>query len=300
MNYVDYWKLKDKPFESTRDTKFFFLSENHAEALERLLYVIRDRNMIFGLLTGDIGSGKTTTKTMLEHHLLKENFEVVSIENACFPFHPTLIEIVSQLQNQRIDIKENDEYTAMNMLKDHLVKIVIENNRHLVILLDEAHQLDNDCLDKIKNLTNICGEDENYITILLIGQPELKARIRSLPQLDQRVGLRYHLKHLPSKEVRDYINSRLKVAGATNDEIFSDEAVDLIYQATRGIPRDINRISKLALDNAFSLKKKNVSGSIIKSIFKDTNLQSRTSEDLGKTDPLSNFSKSNTIAEFNN
>ncbi len=87
MDYIGYWKLKDKPFENTRNSKFFYSSENHAEALERLLYIIRNRNMNFGLLTGEIGSGKTITKTVLEHQLLKENFEVVSIENSCFPFH---------------------------------------------------------------------------------------------------------------------------------------------------------------------------------------------------------------------
>lgn len=290
MNYLDYWKLKDKPFEGTRNTKFFFASESHAEALERLLYIIRDRNMNFGLLTGDIGSGKTITKTILEHQLLKENFEVVSIENACFPFHPTLIEIVSQLKNRKIDIKENDEYAAMNILKDLLVKIVIENDRHLVILLDEAHQLEKACLDKIKNLTNICSEDENYLTIILIGQPELKALIRSLPQLDQRVSLRYHLKYLPLKEVKDYINHRLRVAGCDNYAIFSNETIDLIYNATSGIPREINRVCRLALDSAFSDKKTQVSESIVISIIKDINIQSSTSNDLGKTDPLYNKS----------
>lgn len=286
MNYLDYWKLKDKPFEGTRNTRFFFPGENHVEALERLLYIIRDRNMNFGLLTGDIGSGKTIIKTILEHHLLKEDFEVVSIENACFPFHPTLIEIVSQLKNQKVDIKENDEYAAMNILKELLVKIVIENNRHLVILLDEAHQLDKACLDKIKNLTNICSEDENYITIILIGQPELKALIRSLPQLDQRVSLRYHLKYLPPQEVKGYIDHRLKVAGGPKNEIFSDGVVNLIYKSTNGIPREINRICRLALDSAFAVKERNVSEPIVKAIFKDINLQSSTADDLGKVDPL--------------
>ncbi len=286
MNYLNYWKLKDKPFESTRNSKFFFPSHNHAEALERLLYIIRDRNMNFGVLTGEIGSGKTITKTILEHQLLKENFEVVSIENACFPFHPILIEIVSQLKKCKVNMKEHDEYAAINMLKEHLVKIVIEKNNHLVILMDEAQQLEKACLDKLKNLTNISSEGENYMTIILIGQPELKATIRSLPQLDQRVSLRYHLKHLPVDEIRDYVNHRLKVAGCNDLSIFTDEAIRTLYKVTHGIPREINRLCRLALDSAFSVKHQKISESIVISISKDINLQSSTSDDLGKIDPL--------------
>jgi len=284
MDILNYWQLREKPFESTRNSKFFFPSQNHSEALDRLLYVIRDGNMNIGILTGEIGCGKTITKTALEHQLLNENFQVVSIENSCFPFHPTLIEILSQLKNIKVDMKENDEYTAMNMLKELLVKIVIEKKRHLVILMDEAQQLKNETLDKIKNLTNICSEVENYLTIVLIGQPELRGRIKSLPQFDQRVSLRYHLKHLPDEEIKDYIYHRLRVAGCDNKAVFTKAAIDLICEATNGIPREINRICKLSLDTAFAFNENNISKTIVNSIVKDINFHGNASEHLDKTD----------------
>jgi len=301
VKYLEYWELADEPFENTRNTKFFFPSHNHVEAFERLLYVTRNRNMNFGLLTGEIGSGKTITKTILERQLLKEGFEVVSIENSGFSFFNILIEIISQLKYYKAEIKENDEYSALKLLKKYLVNIVIENNRHLVILLDEAQQLERGCLDKIKNLTNICSEVENYMSIILIGQPELKLLIRSLPQVDQRVTLKYHLKHLPKKEVKDYICHRLKVAGCDNNALFTDEAIELINNSTDGIPREINRICRLALDTAFSRNDRHVSKSVVSAIVKDINLQGSTSEDLGKINSLYYKSpKSGTLPQSEN
>lgn len=284
MDYLTYWKLKDKPFEDTRNTKFFFPGENHSAALTGLLYLTQNWNMNFGLLTGESGSGKTMIRTILEHRLHSENFKVVSLENSYYPFHHLLMKIINQLAGKNMLDKASDEYHTMNMFKELLFTTVIEHHLQLVILLDETHQLRKECLAKLKNLTDIDSEEENFISIILFGQPELKSLIRSIPQLDQRVSVRFHLNYLPANEIKDYINHRLSVAGCPNENIFIDKAIEYIYEGTRGIPREINRIARIALDHARSLGLQRVTESIIRDVLKDINLQSAISEDPGKTE----------------
>jgi general secretion pathway protein A len=237
------------PFDSTRDTRYFFPSAGHAEALSRLTFLADDRNMGMGLLTGEIGSGKTLLRTVLHAHLSPQSHVRVSIENGLLDFDDLLLEILSQIQAQRLRAADYpDRYTRLAAFKRLLTEQIVGRDRHLVILLDEAQQLDTRCLDAIKGLTNISSERQNYLTVILIGQPELRGHLRQIPQVDQRVSLRFHLTALTADETREYVRHRLNVAGYSGAFPFDDEALDILFRASRGIPREVNRICKIALE----------------------------------------------------
>jgi general secretion pathway protein A len=241
------------PFDSTRDTRYFFPSAGHAEALSRLLFLADDRNMGMGLLTGEIGSGKTLLRTVLHSRLSPEANVRVSIENGLLDFDDLLLEILSQVQSQRLRSSDYpDRYSRLAAFKRLLTEQIVARDRHLVILLDEAQQLDPGCLDAIKGLTNISSERQNYLTVILIGQPELRGHLRQIPQVDQRVSLRFHLTALTADETREYVRHRLTVAGYRGALPFDDEALDLLFRASRGIPREVNRICKIALEHVLA------------------------------------------------
>ncbi|MBD3346854.1 MAG: AAA family ATPase [Chitinivibrionales bacterium] len=261
MNCIEYWGLKEEPFEELCDTHFYFESDDHREALDRLLYVVNDRNMNMCLLTGEVGSGKTITKNVLRGSLPRRDFEVISFENSNLNFDDILYDICNRIsfQDARISMAEEsslpsrgDKYMLMNYLKKTLETLVYEERRHMVLIFDEAQQLSDETLDEIKNLTNISSETENYLTIFLIGQPELRQKIAGLRQVDQRIFLRFHLNNLDYNNTIKYIQHRLRVAGLENRTIFTSLGFELIFRSTAGVPREINRLCKLAINYGFA------------------------------------------------
>lgn len=262
--------LRAQPFDNTRDTNYFFASSGHAEALARLTFLIEDRNMGIGLLTGEIGCGKTITRTMLHRQLAKPAHAVVSLENCLLEFDDLLLEIISQLRGKRADAVElPDRYSRLAAFKQLLMRRIAEAGRHLVILLDEAQQLDAASIEALKGLTNIASERQNFLTLVLIGQPELRGTLRQLPQVDQRVGLRYHLNALSHDETRSYLEHRLQVAGLAGPAPFDAGAVQCLFEASGGVPREINRICKLALEHARASGMANLDAHAIRSITGD-------------------------------
>lgn len=260
MGYIEYWKLKERPFEEVCDTRFYFESDDHREALDRMLYVVNDRNMKMGLLTGEIGSGKTITKQVFKSSLTRQTFEVIDFENSHFPFADILFDIVSRItfRDARMAMHDgavpsrDDKYALIASLKRKLDTLVYEEKRHLVLLFDEAQQIETNDLDEIKNLTNIASETESYMTIFLVGQPELREKIQTVRQVDQRIFLRFHLNNLDYTGTVKYIQHRLRVAGLEQGTIFTSLAFEMIFRMTGGVPREINRLCKLALNHGFA------------------------------------------------
>ena len=260
MGYIEYWKLKDRPFEEVCDTRFYYESDDHREALDRMLYVVNDRNMKMGLLTGEIGSGKTITKQVFKSSLTRQTFEVIDFENSHFPFVDILFDIVSRItfRDARMAMHDaavpsrDDKYALIALLKRKLDTLVYEEKRHLVLLFDEAQQIETGDLDEIKNLTNIASETESYMTVFLVGQPELREKIQTVRQVDQRIFLRFHLNNLDYTGTVKYIQHRLRVAGLEQGTIFTSLAFEMIFRMTGGVPREINRLCKLALNHGFA------------------------------------------------
>jgi general secretion pathway protein A len=274
MDYVEYWRLGEKPFENTRNSKFFFESPDHIEALERMLYLVRDRNLGLGLLTGEVGSGKTITRTVLENRLPPEEYEVVSLEYSNFTSSDILADILHRATGDSFAPEQRrDKFLMVERFRKLLADRVIRPGKHLVLIFDEAQEVPEASLVDLKNLTNMSSEEENYITEIFVGQPELRERIRRLPQLDQRISLRFHLNALYEESVRDYIRHRLIVAGHGDGEVFTEGCMPLIHEETRGIPREVNRLCSLALDRAFSLELRGVDEAVVRSIIKDLHRQ---------------------------
>jgi general secretion pathway protein A len=253
--------LREKPFEELCDTRFFFESDDHREALDRMLYIVKDRNMNMGLLTGEVGSGKTITKSVFQNSLSRHNFEVVSFENSNFPFCDILFDIVKKIsfRDPRIAMsgeaqlpERNDKYMLTTFFKEKLDIVIYEEKRHLLLVFDEAQLMEPQVIEEVKNLTNISSETTNYMTIFFVGQPELREKIRILKQVDQRIFLRFHLNNLDYNNTVKYIQHRLRVAGLQDGTFFTSLAHELIFRKTGGVPREINRLCKLALTFGFA------------------------------------------------
>ncbi|MBK1630607.1 hypothetical protein CKO31_07580 [Thiohalocapsa halophila] len=240
-------------FENTRDTRFYFPSAAHREALSRLLFLAQDRNMGIGLLTGEIGAGKTLLRTLLYAQLSSADHLRVNIENSLLDFDGLLLEMLSQMRGARVHSADlPDRYSRLAAFKRTLAEEVAGQDKHLIVLVDEAQQLGLDTLEALKALTNIASERQNFMTLILIGQPELRERLARLPQVDQRVSLRFHLGALTAAETGDYVRHRLKAAGLIGEPPLESAAITLLHQASLGIPREINRLCKLALEHVLN------------------------------------------------
>ncbi len=278
MSYVKYWNFKERPFEEVNDIRFFYESDDHREALDRMIYVVNDHNMNMGLLTGEIGSGKTLTKNVLISSLNRSQFEIIDFENSSYEFNDILYDILQRItfKDSRIDLmnseelpSRSDKYALMQEFKKKLETLYYEEKRHLVIIFDESQQIQDSILDEIKNLTNFSTKVENYLTIFLVGQPELREKIRKLKQVDQRIFLRFHLNNLDYNSTVNYIHHRLRVAGHESKPVFTSSALELIFRATGGIPREINRLCKLALNYGFAQNLSEISQDDLQTIVDD-------------------------------
>lgn len=282
MGYVEYWELHEKPFEEVSDTRFFFESEGHREALDRMLYVVNDRNMNIGLLTGEIGSGKTLTRNVLFASVPRNRFELIDFENSNYPFTDLLFDIVGRIASEHplappggeSEIPgRGDKFALMRLFRAQLEYLCYEEKRHIVLLFDEAQQMEDVVLDEVKNLTNFSAREEKFLTVFFVGQPELREKIKRLRQLDQRVFLRYHLNNLDFRNTVGYINHRLKVAGRVKNGVFVESPRELIFRATGGVPREINRLCKLALHYGFAHDLSTISSDDIQAILDDMKVQ---------------------------
>jgi general secretion pathway protein A len=261
MSYLKHWGLREKPFEELCDTRFFFESSDHREALDRMLYIVKDRNISMGLLTGEVGSGKTLTKNVFQNSLSRHHFEVISFENSNFPFNDILYDITRRItfRDPRSMLTEadhpparNDRYLLTQSLKEKVHHVASEEKRHLVIVFDEAQRMDDSVIDDVKMLTNIASEGANFLSIFFVGQPELREKIHNLKQVDQRIFLRFHLNNLDFENTIKYIQHRLRVAGMHEGDVFTSLGYELVFRTTGGVPREINRLCKLALTFGFS------------------------------------------------
>jgi type II secretory pathway predicted ATPase ExeA len=140
--------------------------------------------------------------------------------------------------------------------------------KHLILILDEAQFLSEECLDELKCLTNY-NQQETVLTVILSGQPELKAKLSALPQIYQRLGMFCYLKNLRYEEMVPYLEHRLKTAGAEKTDIFNPNSIDPLFSFSGGCPRQINRVCKLAVDRACLMKKNQVDADMIRMIVRD-------------------------------
>ncbi|MBU1125145.1 MAG: AAA family ATPase [Candidatus Omnitrophica bacterium] len=241
--YEAYWNFKEKPFENTPDPRFIYYTQQHKEALARLIYVARERKGA-ALLTGEYGSGKTLLSRVLWHELQQENrYKSAFILNPRLSGGEFIQEIVHQLTGAEAPPNKIELFHMLH-------KVLYANHsadRHCVIMVDEAQAIqEKEIFEELRLLLNFQLDNAFLLTIVLLGQPELKEALAGLPQLQQRMAVRYHLKALSEEETKAYIEHRLAVAQAQNN-IFQEDTFRDIYFYSAGIPRRINTLCDLAL-----------------------------------------------------
>ena len=247
--YEDYFGLTKKPFSIVPDPQYFFLSAGHREALAHLLYGIKSDGG-FVLLTGDIGTGKTTAcRRLIE--LLPPDLEVAFILNPKLTVEELLATICDEFGisypqgNQSIKV-------FVSLINDYLFQIHGQGRR-AVLILEEAQNLKPEVLEQVRLLTNLETKEHKLLQMIMIGQPELK-EILSQPQLlqlSQRITARYHLGPLSKEEIPQYINYRLSIAGMDRNRLFPPSTVKKLFRLSGGLPRLINVICDRALLGTF-------------------------------------------------
>lgn len=267
MDLLQHWNLRERPFEATWDTRFFYGGPAHEEALSRLLYLVGETTMNLGLLTGEIGSGKTLTRAVFASRIDPVRFEVLTIENSGFPLEEIIGSVLRRLDPS---LRVNGEgRLARYELFEAAARKINQQGRHLVLLLDEAQDLTPVTLHELRWLTNVNGGGRSLVTLLLIGQPELRKLVLNDAAINQRVSLRFHLPPLRAEEVEKYVSHRLRAAGHATGNIFTAPAIQLLYSASHGIPREVNRLAKLALEQAWVAGTPTVAAGAVVAVVKD-------------------------------
>ncbi|KAF0158498.1 MAG: proteinral secretion pathway protein A [Syntrophaceae bacterium] len=248
--YAAYFGLKDNPFKLSPEPGYLFLSEQHRDALNYLIYGIKEKKG-FILISGDIGTGKTTLcRTLL--NLLEDSVETALIFNTAISDVELLETVVSEF-----GIEIPRETGTKKAYVDALNGFLLQNfaaGRNAVLLIDEAQNLSHGVLEQIRMLSNLETEKEKLLQIILIGQPELKATLTkpALRQLNERITVRYDLRPLSADEVVAYIHHRLSVAGGPGKVSFTKGAYRLVDDFSEGIPRRINALCDRALLIAYT------------------------------------------------
>jgi type II secretory pathway predicted ATPase ExeA len=250
MMYLDFFHLKEKPFNVTPDPHFLYMSPSHQESFANLLYGVRERKG-FIAITGEVGTGKTT----LLHNLLQNLDEEI---RTVFVFH-TGIEFTDLLEmihhELNIPFESNSRAALLQTLNKYLIQQLGEG-RNVALIIDEAQNLSPEILENLRLLSNLETAKDKLLQIVLVGQPELanKLDLPQLRQLKQRITVQGNIDALTAVETRSYILHRLAVAGAdaASRPILSDEAIDMIQHASGGVPRRINVICDNALLIAYA------------------------------------------------
>lgn len=281
--YEEFYQLRERPFDLSPDPRFIYFTERHCEALANLVYGIRERKG-FLVLAGEVGTGKTTLV-----NALLDTLERTGILSA-FLFNPLLTsrEFFEYLLAD-LNLKYDSQSKSQNLIK--LNSFLLERYRAgqlTVLIVDEAQNLSTELLEEIRLLTNLETATEKLLQIVLVGQPELSLKLNSpeLRQLKQRISLRCSLEALTLSETKEYINTRLEIAGSESQEIFPDSTITDIYRFSGGIPRIINTLCDNALLTGYACDSKTIGSDIIREVADDLELAEGPGQVVRKSQPV--------------
>lgn len=252
--YESFFGLTERPFSIAPDPQYLYMSARHKEAMAHLSYGL-SQGGCFIVLTGEVGTGKTTLCRNLLMDL-PDNVDVALILNANINETELLQTICDELKIEYQS--DNSQKQLLDLINEYLLN-TFADNRHTVLIIDEAQLLSRDVLEQIRLLTNLETTKSKLLQIILIGQPELSEMLtrNDLRQLTQRVTARYYLGALKPSEIEEYVNYRLGVAGC-RQPLFTKQALARLHQITEGIPRKINVVADHALLSAYSQSQQTV------------------------------------------
>lgn len=268
--YTEFYGLNEKPFSLSPSPRFLYLSEGHKEALALLKYGVLERQG-FILLTGEVGTGKTTMVRVLLDSL-DDSVKYVHLFNPLLSKKDLFVYLA--LTIFREDARFRSKTHFLLAFQDFLTR-ELKNKTNFNLIIDEAHKLSFDLLEEIRLLSNMETGDEKLINIFLVGQPELNKKLSDpvCRPLLQRISIRHHIPPLDKEETRDYMATRLSVAGARRgDHIFSKNAVEAMYLFSHGYPREINVLADNAMLLGYAKGTRKITSAMIKECYEDLQL----------------------------
>jgi general secretion pathway protein A len=273
--YETFFNFKVKPFDLVPNPDFLFLSRSHKKAKVYLDYGIRERAG-FILITGEVGSGKTT----IVRDLIKGLNGGATLSKV-FNTKVTSEQLIAMINEDfGLSVENKDKITLLRELNDFLID-QYANHRQPILIVDEAQNLSAELLEEVRMLSNLETDRSKLLQIILVGQPELTRTLAGaeLRQLRQRINIRCHISPLTRKEMEEYIIHRLKVAGNREAISFSDETFNIVYGFSRGIPRLVNIICDFLLLSAFVEGTRELSPELVKEVIGELELEHKYWQD---------------------
>ena len=258
--YCDFWQLNFMPFENTPDDRFLYKSEQHAEALSRLTYLLHEKKPC-GVFVGMYGCGKTLILHALQHEFAMQGYTFSVLTNPRISDLDMVRMIINGFTKGEVAAGKGDALMAL----ERLIHEINHDGKHPVVVVDEAHAIENEkVFEELRLLLNYQSETRSLITLILCGQPELKNKVEGNKQLNQRVSIKCAVGPLSREDMRNYIAHRLHMAGA-QQPVFDNGAMDTIFGVSGGIPRWVNNICHMSMLNAFMNSQKTVDTALVKS-----------------------------------
>lgn len=271
--FLEYYGLREQPFGVTPDPRYLYLSSSHREALSSLFYAI-ETNRGFSALIAEPGMGKTS----LLFKVL-ESFKTSARTAFLFQTDCTPQEFLGSLLHDLGISAKKDDLPRMREALNSALLAEMQAGRRFVVVIDEAQNLDERVLESVRLLSNFETSDAKLMHIVLAGQPQLAEKLErpELLQLRQRVSSVVHLTPFSLKETIAYITHRMRVAGYAGPPLFTRESVEIIFQYSQGIPRNINNLCFQALTIGFGTQRKKIDGEILREVLADLQLKPRAS-----------------------
>lgn len=287
MSYIEHYGLEREPFSNAPDARFYFSSEQHEQALLRLMYAV-DSNKGLAVLVGGVGTGKTTLARRMLDNLGEDQYEsslLVMVHSGITPDW-----IVTRIAMQLgVADPSSDRLKLLKQLYNRLLELE-SVGRRAVVLIDEAQMLESrELMEEFRGLLNLEIPGKKLLNIVFFGLPEVEDCLALDEPLAQRVAVKFHLKSLTVETTLSYVRHRLQIAGARR-MLFSTDAIPLIHRYAGGVPRLINTICDNGLFEAFLRKKKDVDVQIIHSVAGDLGLLQKPLDQVSQdrdTDELS-------------
>jgi type II secretory pathway predicted ATPase ExeA len=268
--YTDFYHLKEKPFELTPSSRFLYLGESHKKALDHLTYGVSERKGLI-LLTGEIGTGKTTMVHALLNNIDK-NTQYIHLSNPLLSLGEFMDYLAFSAFKKKVHFKSKTDFLFGF---EEFLRQCMQQQKNFILIIDEAQNLSFRLLEEVRLLSNMDFADEKLINIFLVGQPELNEKLnnpRCKPLL-QRISSRYHIPPLDFNGTIDYMATRLQIAGRENGiDIFSKSALRAIHHYSKGYPRVINVLADNSLLLGYSKGKKKITTTVIKQCYEDMSL----------------------------